>query len=292
MNKKIILTSIIMGVLLTLACIAVDEGEDKKAGCGDGVCTEAEATDKSCTEDCTTDEGGGSVCGNGTCEAGEDSTSCVSDCSASDGTNSVCGNGTCEVGETETSCMKDCKVDEDTGPTCGDHVCDSGEVAAICPADCKFSDNGDGTVSDNTSGLVWLKCTLGQTLTSSDCSGTAVKYQYCTTDDNSCNGDTDSGILDSGPAYDACNALNGMSFGSRTNWKVATKNELLTIQKIDSEPNIDDYYFPNTMSFCYWSSSGSAGYPASAWYVRFDSGNTGYGGTKTQFMPLRCVSDR
>ncbi len=43
------------------------------------------------------------VCGNHTCEAGEDSTTCPSDCLSLD----FCGNGTCETGE-QLSCPDDC----------------------------------------------------------------------------------------------------------------------------------------------------------------------------------------
>ena len=71
--------------------------------------------------------GDDAVCGNGTCESGEDSTTCPADCPAA-----VCGNGVCEAGETAESCAADC-----TGEwVCGDGVCEGPETETTCPADC------------------------------------------------------------------------------------------------------------------------------------------------------------
>jgi hypothetical protein len=68
------------------------------------------------------------VCGNGTCDAGEDSVSCPLDCH--------CGDGTCDVagGEDASNCPADCY--------CGDNICDPSETGATCPSDCPC---GDGT---------------------------------------------------------------------------------------------------------------------------------------------------
>eukprot|EP00928_Gymnodinium_smaydae_P043063 TRINITY_DN28938_c0_g2_i2.p1 TRINITY_DN28938_c0_g2~~TRINITY_DN28938_c0_g2_i2.p1 ORF type:complete len:646 (+),score=79.93 TRINITY_DN28938_c0_g2_i2:129-2066(+) len=62
-------------------------------------------------------------CGNGVCEAGEES-SCGVDC--------FCGDGTCSGDETCSSCASDC------GQCCGDGVCDDalGESCSTCSNDC------------------------------------------------------------------------------------------------------------------------------------------------------------
>jgi hypothetical protein len=75
--------------------------------------------------------GTGPICGNGSCEPGENGTSCPSDCG---GTNPVCGNGYCEVGENATSCPQDCGGG--TNPVCGNGACEQGETATSCPQDC------------------------------------------------------------------------------------------------------------------------------------------------------------
>ncbi len=47
-----------------------------------------------------------------------------------------CGNGKCDAGEDSTSCTKDCATT--AVPLCGNAVCDSGETAENCPNDCAY----------------------------------------------------------------------------------------------------------------------------------------------------------
>ena len=134
-------------------------------GCG-GLCAGAcpgggtYTADKNCQ--------GGSLCGNGTCDAGENNSSCPKDCKADclpqcagktcgpngcggicgmcgggkactdEGTcvalGPVCGNGMCEAGETAENCGQDCKT---TGPVCGNGFCEVGETTESCSKDCK-----------------------------------------------------------------------------------------------------------------------------------------------------------
>ncbi len=62
-------------------------------------------TDTNCGEANDT----GAVCGNGVCEAGEDSANCPGDCPPA----AVCGNGICEAGENNANCPGDCDAPED-----------------------------------------------------------------------------------------------------------------------------------------------------------------------------------
>ncbi|MCB9739587.1 MAG: SUMF1/EgtB/PvdO family nonheme iron enzyme [Deltaproteobacteria bacterium] len=75
--------------------------------------------------------GGGAVCGNGSCEAGETENSCSVDCT---GVSAECGNGKCEPGESATTCKTDCAVG---GKVCGDGTCEGEETFVSCPSDCK-----------------------------------------------------------------------------------------------------------------------------------------------------------
>jgi hypothetical protein len=79
-------------------------------------------------------DGGGErpVCGNDTCEAGEDASTCAADC--------WCGNGSCEPGEDVVNCLFDCR--------CGDSVCGPGEDALSCPHDCGCGDGACGPGED------------------------------------------------------------------------------------------------------------------------------------------------
>ncbi len=104
--------------------------------------------------------GGGAVCGNGTCEAGEDNSNCPADCpppacnnngtcesgedcntcpndcisktSGNPASHYCCGDGTCEGAEDSSNCAIDCGV----GPVCGNGTCETGEDNSNCPADC------------------------------------------------------------------------------------------------------------------------------------------------------------
>ena len=83
--------------------------------------------------------GSDAVCGNGTCESGEDSTTCPADCPAAP----VCGNSVCEAGEDSATCPADCPGTW----VCGNGVCETGETEVNCPADCGSYECGNGTYS-------------------------------------------------------------------------------------------------------------------------------------------------
>jgi len=97
-----------------------------------------------CPSDCctfATDAGcadGASVCGNGTCEQGEDAADnggvktksrCPKDCGP------TCGNGDCQTFEGDMSGPMDMECASDCWPPCGDDKCAKGEEL-LCSADC------------------------------------------------------------------------------------------------------------------------------------------------------------
>ncbi len=187
------------------------------------------------------------------------------------------------------------------GPVCGNFICEAGEVAAICPADCTFTNNGNGTIIDNTSGLTWLKCSVGQNLTSSTCSGTAGTYQFCTAADNSCNGGSNTGTLTSGPAFSACAALNGTTFGGKTGWHVPTTTEWESLNWYGIGSAAVSHYFPSASSLGNWlwssnSSSSTVGCRKPNAASSGNSGNWGLGCDytwgKTTVFPILCVTSQ
>ena len=135
-----------------------------------------------------------------------------------------------------------------------------------------FTDNGDGTVKDNATGLVWQKCTFGRTYSSGICSGTASSLNWST----------------------AITSCNGLSLAGKT-WRLPNRNELLSIVDYTrTDVAIDISVFDvNTNSF-YWSSTTASNYSYSAWYVSF---STGYSyryysddGYKSNSQFIRCVA--
>ncbi|MCC5816375.1 MAG: DUF1566 domain-containing protein [Leptospira sp.] len=131
-----------------------------------------------------------------------------------------------------------------------------------------FRDNGDGTISDRTTGLVWQKCSIGQTGTT--CSDTAAS------------------LLNWNDAILNCNS---QTLAART-WRLPTLNELRTLMDIlkATNPRIDETYFPSTEENTYWSSTSNSSPTTIAWRVNFT--NTAIDRiAKTNTFPVRCVSD-
>jgi hypothetical protein len=128
-----------------------------------------------------------------------------------------------------------------------------------------FADNNDGTVTHKRTGLVWQRCSVGQTWTGSTCSGTASTY-----------------------TYDVAMALKS-SFAGKSDWRVPNQNELLSIAEYGSHnPAINTTLFPNTPSDGFWSSSPDANYSGYAWIVNFANGND-YNNSKVNNDAVRLV---
>ncbi|HIH0815960.1 TPA: DUF1566 domain-containing protein [Vibrio cholerae] len=128
-------------------------------------------------------------------------------------------------------------------------------ITATTPS-ADFSDNGDGTVTHHTTGLIWHRCSLGQSWDGTDCTGTATTFTW-----------------QQALAAGAQNTLGGFS-----DWRLPNKNELASIVEYRCfRPAINSQAFPNTPSAWYWSSSPYAYSSYYAWHVDFDYGDVGYG---------------
>lgn len=131
-----------------------------------------------------------------------------------------------------------------------------------------FTDNGDGTVTDSTSGLVWQKCSMGQT-NDSTCSGTATQPDWDT-------------------ALSYCNTL---TLAGKS-WRLPNVNELRTIldRSLATGPLINSTYFPGTVNDWYWSSSTSLDTLSEAWHARFTNGTMWTSIKTSEPEYVRCVS--
>ena len=132
----------------------------------------------------------------------------------------------------------------------------------------RFMDNGDGTVTDNLTGLIWLK--------DANCFGTRAWYNAL----SDCNG------LSSG----SCGLTDGSSVGD---WRLPNRNELASlVQKGYYNPAVPNTKgtgqwsegdpFNNVQSYSYWSSPTDASATASAWGVNVYSGRV-YDFSKTSY---------
>ncbi len=157
-------------------------------------------------------------------------------------------------------------------------------------------DPGNGTITDSATGLVWKKCSQGQTADSS-CSGTAGLFQFCSASTNACNGGGgggNTGTLDgvgTSAAYTSCNTLNTVpdgGFAGKTTWRVPTLSELRTINvRSETDENVFKIFFPNTPRNDYYVSANSynSSEASVTTYLGYD-----YHEPKTTPYLLRCVA--
>jgi hypothetical protein len=136
-----------------------------------------------------------------------------------------------------------------------------------------FTDNGDGTITDNNTKLIWQKCSRGQN--SLTCSGSATTINW--------NG-----------AINYCTGLTNLPTPNPRTCRLPSKDELVSIVDYNktaaaAEAKINLTYFPNTVAYVYWSSTTYAPETPWAWVVDFDPGFV-YNASKTLNLYVRCVS--
>jgi hypothetical protein len=125
-------------------------------------------------------------------------------------------------------------------------------------AQAAFTDNGDGTVTDTVTGLMWDKCSWGQN-NDATCTGAASTYNWS-------------------QALGVAVSANNANRKGHADWRLPNKNELESLADLSvSSPAINTTAFPNTVSNWYWTSTTYAPYPANAWLVYFDDGYTDAG---------------
>jgi len=105
-----------------------------------------------------------------------------------------------------------------------------------------FTDNGDGTVTDSSTGLMWQQA-------SSSIKTWEQALTYC----------------------------EGLNLGGHTDWRLPTIKELKSQTDYSRfYPAINKTYFPDTATSWYWSSTTGASHTDGAWIVDFDYGNCSY----------------
>jgi hypothetical protein len=133
-----------------------------------------------------------------------------------------------------------------------------------------YTDNGDGTITDNATGLVWQKCYKG-------------RNNDATCSDNG-------GVTDTSTWSSALTDCSSLSLASKT-WRLPSRHELETLPDYSlSNPAINLTFFPaTTAAGNYWSSTTDAANAANAWYVGFGGGDVNPL-AKTAPNSVRCVT--
>lgn len=117
-----------------------------------------------------------------------------------------------------------------------DQVCDTTPFPASAPVE-RFADNGDGTVTDQSTHLMWMRCSVGQTWSEGDCRGTPTPRAWA-----------------SASAYAA--ELNGSGALFYSDWRLPKLPELASIVERDcTDPRINLTIFPSTPAQAYWTST-------------------------------------
>jgi hypothetical protein len=132
-------------------------------------------------------------------------------------------------------------------------------------------------VEDNVTGLIWeVKTNMDGISNYNDPHDADNTYTWYDSNPKTNGGNV--GSLDNGTHTEAfIHSLNTARFGGFSDWRLPTIQELAGLaDPIRSNPAINTYYFPNTVSSWYWSSSTSVNYPYQAWGVGFRSGLDSY----------------
>lgn len=127
--------------------------------------------------------------------------------------------------------------------------CNTADITATAP-DSRFVVIAQ-EVKDNKTGLIWQKCSLGQS--GSDCSGSAVPYTWSA----------------------ALQAAEDERLQTGLQWRLPDIKELRSIIEYQCYgPAINLTVFPNTRTTYYWSASSYANSSYKAWYVDFYDGSS------------------
>ncbi|MFH1366031.1 MAG: DUF1566 domain-containing protein [Patescibacteria group bacterium] len=124
----------------------------------------------------------------------------------------------------------------------------------------RFTDNGNGTITDNATTLMWVK-------------------------DHNAVGAPFNAIMTWTNAITNCEAL---SYAGQTDWRLPNLKELQSIADYGRSSPAIDPLFTNTQSVNYWSSTTYATTTTGAWYVHFYGGNVSNSDKASSYY-VRCV---
>ncbi|NEX18578.1 MAG: hypothetical protein C1943_18770 [Halochromatium sp.] len=138
------------------------------------------------------------------------------------------------------------------------------------PSSSSFINNGDGTITEANNGLMWARCSAGQS--GPDCSDSAaIKMNW----------------------QQALNYAEDMVLAGYNDWRVPNIKELQSLVNYDANYlGIDESFFPSTPAAKFWSSSSSVFYRSLALQIPFYlSTHSSLDEDKTNELGVRLVRD-
>ena len=113
----------------------------------------------------------------------------------------------------------------------------------------RYTNHGNGTVTDNATGLMWQRCAIGQS--GNDCTGSARSFTW----------------------EEALAEAANSNHAGFSDWRLPNIKELHSLVARDRyDPAININAFPNTPSNWHWSTSPSAIDADNAWILDFEYG--------------------
>lgn len=146
-----------------------------------------------------------------------------------------------------------------------------------------------GCVLDNATSLVWEVREKGRTLRSRN-------YTYSWFNPDKASNGGDAGQQNGGNCHDKLNCdtaayvaeVNAMQLCGFADWRLPSRNELLTLVDKRRRPSIDSVYFPDVQQVFYWTSTTDSANRALAAIVVFNQGES-YSSSKAQAGHVRLV---
>lgn len=134
----------------------------------------------------------------------------------------------------------------------------------------QFTLHDDGTVTDAKTGLMWMRCSLGQHWNGKVCSGQAAIFTW-------------------EEAAKAVETLNAGGYGGHNDWRYPLVPELASIvERQCFNPRVNEEVFPNTPSVAFWTGMAKMGVADQAYVLDFGGGSA-TASPKSYHGPVRPV---
>jgi len=152
--------------------------------------------------------------------------------------------------------------------TCGNSVPDPMQNS-------RYDMKADGTVVDRYTGLMWMRCAIGQAWDSNNqtCTGTATTFTW----------------QDALNKVQTLDSSSSSGFAGYKDWRLPNERELTSLVRYAcSDPAINEAAFPATPSVSFWTSTPVASSYGLGWGVDFKTGQAYYV-AYSQTSPIRLV---